>query len=154
MDLRYAEDYNAGDVFDLGTYDVTREEIIKFSREYDPFPFHIDDQAAQETVFGGLISSGWLTALVWLRLMHRTFLCHETTLGSPGHEEMIWPTPVRPGDRLNGRVEIKESRVSRSKPDLGFVRYTATLNNQDGKEVFVTTSTFIVKPRPASGRDK
>jgi acyl dehydratase len=154
MDLRYAEDYNAGDVFDLGTYDVTREEIIKFSREYDPFPFHIDDQAAQETVFGGLISSGWLTALVWLRLMHRAFLCHETTLGSPGHEEMIWPTPVRPGDRLNGRVEIKESRVSRSKPDLGFVRYTATLNNQDGKEVFVTTSTFIVKPRPASGRDK
>ena len=154
VNLRYAEDYNAGDVFDLGTYDVTREEIIKFSREYDPFPFHIDDQAAQETVFGGLISSGWLTALVWLRLMHRAFLCHETTLGSPGHEEMIWPTPVRPGDRLNGRVEIKESRVSRSKPDLGFVRYTATLNNQDGKEVFVTTSTFIVKPRPASGRDK
>lgn len=154
MDLRYAEDYNAGDVFDLGTYDVTREEIIKFSREYDPFPFHIDDQAAQETVFGGLISSGWLTALVWLRLMHRAFLCHETTLGSPGHEEMIWPTPVRPGDRLNGRVEIKESRVSRSKPDLGFVRYIATLNNQDGEEVFVTTSTLIVKPRPASGRDK
>ncbi len=154
MDLRYAEDYNAGDVFDLGTYDVTREEIIKFSREYDPFPFHIDDQAAQETVFGGLISSGWLTALVWLRLMHKAFLSHETTLGSPGHEEMIWPTPVRPGDRLNGRVEIKESRVSRSKPDMGFVRYTATLNNQDGKEVFVTTSTFIVKPRPASGRDK
>ena len=154
MDLRYAEDYNAGDVFDLGTYDVTREEIIKFSREYDPFPFHIDDQAAQETVFGGLISSGWLTALVWLRLMHRAFLCHETTLGSPGHEEMIWPTPVRPGDRLNGRVEIKESRVSRSKPDLGFVRYTATLNNQDGEEVFVTTSTLIVRPRPASGRDK
>jgi acyl dehydratase len=67
---------------------------------------------------------------------------------------MIWPTPVRPGDRLNGRVEIKESRVSRSKPDLGFVRYTATLNNQDGEEVFVTTSTLIVKPRPASGRDK
>ena len=154
MNLRYAEDYNPGDVFDLGTYDVTREEIIKFSREYDPFPFHIDDQAAQETVFGGLISSGWLTALVWLRLMHRAFLCHETTLGSPGHEEMIWPTPVRPGDRLNGRVEIKESRVSRSKPDLGFVRYTATLNNQDGEEVSVTTSTFIVKPRPASGRDK
>lgn len=154
MNLRYAEDYNAGDVFDLGTYDVTREEIIKFSREYDPFPFHIDDQAAQETVFGGLISSGWLTALVWLRLMHRAFLCHETTLGSPGHEEMIWPTPVRPGDRLNGRVEIKESRVSRSKPDLGFVRYIATLNNQDGEEVFVTTSTLIVKPRPASGRDK
>ena len=89
MNFRYAEDYNAGDVFDLGTYDVTREEIIEFSRKYDPFPFHVDDQAAQATVFGGIISSGWLTALVWLRMMHKAFLCHETTLGSPGHEEMI-----------------------------------------------------------------
>ena len=55
MNFRYAEDYNAGDVFDLGTYDVTREEIIEFSQKYDPFPFHVDDQAAQETVFGGII---------------------------------------------------------------------------------------------------
>ena len=86
MNIRYAEDYKAGDVFDLGTYDVTHDEIIEFSRQYDPFPFHIDDQAAQETVFGGIISSGWLTALVWLRLMHKAFLCYETTLGSPGHE--------------------------------------------------------------------
>ena len=153
MNLRFAEVYNAGDIFDLGTYDVTREEIIEFSRKYDPFPFHIDDQAAQETVFGGIISSGWLTALVWLRLMHKAFLCHETTLGSPGHEEMIWPTPVRPGDQLSGQVEIKESRVSKSKPDLGFVRYTSTLSNQAGEEVFVTTSTLIVTPRPAQRRE-
>ena len=154
MNFQYAEDYSPGDVCDLGTYDVTREEIIEFSQKYDPFPFHIDDQAAQETVFRGLISSGWLTALVWLRLMHKAFLCHGTTLGSPGHEEMIWPTPVRPGDRLNGRLEIKESRVSRSKPDLGFVRYTATLRNQNNEDVFVTTSTLIVKSRPARAKDK
>ena len=145
---RYAEDYIVGDVFELGTYDITQEEIIEFSRKYDPFPFHVDEQLAQQTVFAGIISSGWLTALVWLRLMHKGFLCHETTLGSPGHEEMLWPKPVRPGDRLNGQVEIKESRVSKSKPDMGFVRYTATLNNQEGEEVFVTTSTLIVKTRP------
>ena len=154
MSSRYVEDYSAGDIFDLGTYEVSREEIIEFSQKYDPFPFHVDARAAEETVFGGLISSGWLTALVWLRLMHKAFLCYETTLGSPGHEEMVWPTPVRPGDRLKGRVEIKESRVSASKPDLGFVRYTATLTNQEGKEVFVTTSTMIVKPRPAPAGDK
>ena len=154
MNSRYVEDYSAGDIFDLGTYEVSREEIIEFSQKYDPFPFHVDDRAAEETVFGGLISSGWLTALVWLRLMHKAFLCYETTLGSPGHEEMVWPTPVLPGDRLKGRVEIKESRVSASKPDLGFVRYTATLTNQEGKEVFVTTSTMIVKPRPAPAGDK
>jgi acyl dehydratase len=90
-----------------------------------------------------------LTALVWLRMMHESFLCHETTMGSPGHEEMLWPKPVRPGDRLSGQVEIKESRVSVSKPDLGFVRYTSTLKNQNGEDVFITTSTMIVKPRPA-----
>ncbi len=146
--LRYAEDYIVGDVFRLGTYDITREEIVEFSQKYDPFPFHVDEQLAQQTVFESIISSGWLTALVWLRLMHKGFLCHETTLGSPGHEEMLWPTPVRPGDQLNGQVEIKESRVSKSKPDMGFVRYTATLKNQEGEEVFITTSTLIVKPRP------
>jgi acyl dehydratase len=145
---QYAEDYKPGEVFDLGTYDVTRDEIIEFSKKYDPFPFHVDDQAAKNTPFGGLIASGWLTALVWLRLMHKGFLCHATTLGSPGHEEVNWPNPVRPGDRLRGRVEIKESRVSKSKPDLGFVRYTATLSNQEKKDVFITTSTLLVKPRP------
>ena len=154
MNFRYAEDYRSGHVFDLGTYDVTREEIIEFSRKYDPFPFHIDDRAAQETVFKGIISSGWLTALIWLRLMHKAFLCHETTLGSPGHEKMNWPTPVRPGDQLSGQVEIEESRVSVSKPDLGFVRYTSTLKNQKSEDVFVTTSTLIVKPRPAPTEDK
>ena len=148
--VRYAEDYKRGDVFDLGLYAVTRDEIVEFAKRYDPFPFHVNDKAAQATVFGGVIASGWLTALIWLRLMHRTFLCYETTLGSPGHEEMNWPKPVRPGDQLTGRVEVKESRTSRSKPELGFVRYTATLSNQDGEKVFLTTSTLIVKSRSTS----
>ena len=150
MKIRYAEDYQAGDIFELGTYEVNQEEIIEFSLKYDPFPFHIDEKAAQETVFKGIISSGWLTGLIWLRMMHESFLCHETTLRSAGHEEMLWPKPVRPGDRLTGVAEIKESKVSKSKPDLGFVRYTSTLQNQNGEEVFITTSTIIVKPRPSS----
>ena len=150
MKIRYAEDYQAGDIFELGSYEVNQEEIIEFSRKYDPFSFHIDEKAAQETVFKVIISSGWLTGLIWLRMMHESFLCHENTLGSPGHEEMLWPKPVRPGDRLTGVAEIKESKVSKSKPDLGFVRYTSTLQNQNGEEVFITTSTIIVKPRPSS----
>ena len=150
MKIRYAEDYQAGDIFELGSYEVNQEEIIEFSRKYDPFSFHINEKAAQETVFKGIISSGWLTGLIWLRMMHESFLCYETTLGSPGHEEMLWPKPVRPGDRLTGVAEIKESKVSKSKPDLGFVRYTSTLQNQNGEEVFITTSTIIVKPRPSS----
>ena len=140
MKLKFAEDYKVGDSFELGQFEVTREEVVEFAQKYDPFPFHVDDEAAKATVFGGIISSGWLTALVWLRLMHSQFLCYETVLGSPGHEEMVWPTPVRPGDRLSGTVEIKESRVSKSKPELGFVRYTAKLTNQENEAVFITTS--------------
>ena len=148
MKTRYAEDYKAGDVFELGNYELSQKEIIEFSQKYDPFPFHVDEQAAKNTVFNGIISSGWLTGLVWLRMMHDSFLCHETTLGSPGHEKMLWPKPVRPGDHLTGLLEIKESKVSVSKPDLGFVRYTSTLKNQNQEDVFITTSTMIVKPRP------
>ena len=147
MKLKFVEDYKVGDSFELGQFEVTREEVVEFAQKYDPFPFHVDDEAAKATVFGGIISSGWLTALVWLRLMHSQFLCYETVLGSPGHEEMVWPTPVRPGDRLSGTVEIKESRVSKSKPELGFVRYTAKLTNQENEAVFITTSTLMVKSR-------
>ena len=71
MSIRYAEDFEEGDIFDIGHYEVTREEIIKFAKKYDPFPFHVDEEFASKTVFGGIISSGWLTSLVWLRLMHK-----------------------------------------------------------------------------------
>ena len=144
----FAEDFKPGDVYELGKYRLTKKEIVEFAKKYDPFPFHIDDKAAQSTVFGGIISSGWLTALVWLRLMHEKFISYETTLGSPGHEEMLWPTPVRPDDYLSGQVKILATRISKSKPDLGFVRYKAIMCNQDGQEVFITTSTILVKPRP------
>ena len=154
MQLKFAEDYKAGDSFELGQFEVTREEIVEFAQKYDPFPFHVDDEAAKATVFGGIISSGWLTALIWLRLMHSHFLCYETVLGSPGHEEMVWPTPVRPGDRLSGTVEIKESRLSKSRPELGFVRYTAKLINQENDDVFITTSTLMVKSRSALSEPK
>jgi acyl dehydratase len=146
--VRYAEDFKPGDRFELGSHRVTREEIVAFARTYDPFPFHLDDNAAQATMFGGIIASGWMTALIWLRLMHQSFLHYGTTLGSPGHEEMLWPHPVKPGDRLSGHIEIKETRISKSKPDLGFVRYTAKLCNDRGEEVFVTTSTLIIRTRP------
>jgi len=146
--IRYAEEFQAGQSFELGSHTVTREEIVEFARTYDPFPFHLDDNAGQATMFGGIIASGWMTALVWLRLMHQSFLDYGTTLGSPGHEEVLWPTPVKPGDRLSGYLEIRETRISKSKPDIGFVRYTARLRNQGGNDVFVTTSTLIIRTRP------
>ena len=146
-DLYYAEDFKEGDNFDLGSYNVTKDEIIEFAKKYDPFPFHIDEEKAKETIFEGIISSGWLTALIWLRMMHKKFLSYEVTLGSPGHEEMLWPQPVRHGDTLSGSLEIKGVKISKSKPDLGFIRYIASLENQNQQCVFSTTSTLIIKTR-------
>ena len=144
---RFAQDFRVGDEFELSSYSVMRDELVDFARKYDPFPFHLDEQSAKATPFGGIIASGWMTALIWLKLMHESLLDPSTVLGSPGHEEMNWPTPVRPGDTLHGRVEIKESRLSKSKPGIGFVRYTAKLYNQRDECVFVTTSTLIVRAR-------
>jgi len=147
---RFAEDFRVGEKFELGSHSVTRDELVEFARRYDPFPFHLDDKAAEATPFGGIIASGWMTALIWLKLMHESLLDPATVVGSPGHEEMNWPTPVKPGDALHGQVEIKESRLSKSKPGLGFVRYTAKLYNQREECVFVTTSTLIVRARAAA----
>ena len=148
MNARFSEDFKPGEIYDLGKYTVSRNEITDFAKKYDPFPFHIDDDAAAETVFGGIISSGWLTSLIWLRLMHQNFLTYETILGSPGHEEVKWPNPVRPDDELQGNVEISGNCISKSRADIGFVTYRATLLNQNGDTVFNTTDTLIVKPRP------
>ena len=145
MENRYAEDFKKGDIFDLGEHTFSEDEIVDFANKYDPFPFHIDKNAAEKTVFGGIISSGWLTALVWLKMMHNNFLSYDTTMGSPGHEEMIWPKPVRPGDSVSGQLEILETRKSKSKPALGFVRYEAKLVNQENEIVFITKSTLMIK---------
>ena len=144
---RYAEDFSPGQTFDIGKKKVTKREIIDFAKQYDPFPFHIDEEYAAETVFRGLISSGWFTALIWLGMMHESLLTYETILGSPGHDSLIWKNPVRPGDTISGKVEIIDSKVSKSRPELGFVKYKATMLNQKGEEVFFTESTLMLKSR-------
>ena len=80
-------------------------------------------------------------------MMHRSFLSYDAVMGSPGHEEMTWPKPVRPDDKVTGQLEILESRNSKSKPGLGFVRYEAKLFNQDNEIVFLTKSTLMIKSR-------
>jgi len=147
MSLRYAEDYLPGTVFDLGSETISEEEILEFARKYDPQPIHTDKAFATQSPFGGLISSGWLTALILFRMMLRGFICQETSLGSPGHDETRWLKPVRPGDTLHGRVEVGEVRISQSKPGMGFVQNTATLTNQDGEVVLRIRSAAIFKTR-------
>jgi acyl dehydratase len=146
--LRCAEDYQPGMVFELGSYNFTAEEIITFSRIWDPQPFHIDEAAARKTMFKGLIASGWHTALVMMRMMHQGgFLSLETSVGSPGHDEVRWLAPVRPGEPIAGRVTVTGVRLSASRPNLGFVAHDATFTSSDGTSVYLLKSTAIILTR-------
>jgi acyl dehydratase len=148
---RYAEDYQVGEVVELGDYTLTKEEIVSFAQVWDPQPFHIDEQAAAATMFGGLIASGWHVALIMMRLMLRSeFIAAETSLGSPGADGLRWLLPVRPGDCLSGTVEVTGVRISRSKPGIGFVTTMARLRNQSNEEVYWLNSTAIVRSRAAA----
>ena len=147
MNLRYAEDYIPGEIIDLGSLQISEAEILEFAQKYDPQPIHTDKEFARRSQFGGLISSGWLTSLLLFRLMLSGFICRETSLGSPGQDETRFFKPVRPGDTLHGRVEVGEVRISKSKPDMGFVQNTATMTNQDGDLVLRIRSTAIFKTR-------
>jgi acyl dehydratase len=137
IDQRYLEDYVPGAVHEFGSIVVEEEEIISFSRRYDPQPFHMDPKAGEKSVYGGLIASGWLSAALMMRLFVDHYISHVASLGSPGVDELRWLEPVRPGDTLSIRITVTETRRSRSKPDRGILRsYCETLNQH--KKVVMT----------------
>ncbi|MDN5859831.1 MAG: acyl dehydratase, partial [Pseudonocardia sp.] len=90
----FFEDLTAGRVFDLGTVTIDRDEMIAFARRFDPQPFHIDEQAGQESIFGRLAASGWYTSSLWMRAYVDHVLARAASLGSPGGDEVAWPAPV------------------------------------------------------------
>jgi acyl dehydratase len=118
---RTFDDYDVGEVFEVGHLDVTEAEIIEFGRRYDPQPFHVDPDAAASSIFGGLVASGWHTGAMAMRLFVDHVLS-EHALGSPGVDELRFVAPVRPGARLALRVTVVELLPSRSKPDRGLIR--------------------------------
>ncbi len=126
------EDFEPGRVFELGTREVTEGEIVAFAREWDPQPFHVDPEAAQESIFGGLIASGWHTGAMWMRLYVDSLLVGAASMGSPGIEELRWLAPVRPGDTLEGRLTVLEATPSERRPDRGTIRIRGEMINQDG----------------------
>lgn len=152
--LRYWEDYEVGKTYPLAGRTVSEAEILDFARQFDPQPFHIDPVAAKQSMFGGLIASGWHTCALMMRLMTDHYLNPETSLGSPGVDEVRWPKPVRPGDTLTGEMRVLDKRESRSKPWLGLVVNEASLRNQHGEVVLTLRATQLVrraKPSSAGG---
>jgi acyl dehydratase len=146
---RYWEDFVAGEELALGaTPPVTEEAIIGFARQYDPQYFHTDPLRAKESIFGGLVASGWHTASMVMRLWVDAVVNHTVSMGSPGVEDLHWPAPVRPGDTLTSQAVVLETRPSKSRPQMGLVRWRAETSNQRDELVFTMTGTSFIGRRP------
>jgi len=148
--MRYFEDFQVGQVHELGTYEVTREELLAFARQYDPQPFHLDEEAGRRSIYGSIIASGWQTAAICHRLLVRAVLEDSASMGSPGLDELRWLRPVRPGDTLSARIEVLEVTPSRSKPDRGVLRFRVEVDNQDGELAMSMVGASFIGCRPAS----
>lgn len=126
------EDLEVGSVRELGSVTPTREQILDFARQFDPQPFHLDDEAARASVFGSLCASGWHTCAMAMRLMVDNFLRDSTSLGSPGLDSLKWLKPVFPGDTLTLRHTVLDRRGMGKRPDVGLVRTLWEMHNQNG----------------------
>jgi len=148
---RYFEDYLPGSVHEFGSIAVEETEVIDFARRFHPQLFHTDPEAAKESVFGGLIASGWHTASLAMRLLVDHYVSHVASLGSPGVDELRWLKPVRPGDVLSIRVTVLDTHRSRSKPDQGFVHGLTEVLNQHGEVVMIMKSGGFMRCRETDG---
>src|SRR5205809_1014244 len=146
MSERYFEDLKAGDRFKSETYAVSEEQLISFAREFDPQPFHLDATVARETMFKGLIASGWHTAAITMRLFVQTLNFAEGAIGL-GVDKLRWPNAVRPGDVLTVETDILKLRPSRSKPGYGIIRLRYVTTNQDGEIVQTMLASAMVSRR-------
>ena len=143
----YLEDLSVGQRFTSGSWAVDEAQIKAFAGEFDPQPFHLDEETAKETVFGGLAASGWHTAAVTMRLLvDGGAPIAGGIIGAGG--EIAWPRPTRPGDVLSVRTEVIEITPSRSRPDRGMVTVRSETVNQRGETVQTLTARLVVPRRP------
>lgn len=145
----YWEDFRPGEQEEIGTHTFTEEEIVAFARSFDPQPFHTDRNAAKNSLFGGLVASGWHTCAVGMRLMVDNYVGRSASLGSPGLENIRWLVPVRPGDTITYRRLLLESRPSRSRPEAGLVRTRWEAVNQHGETVMTMEGWGLFRRRCA-----
>lgn len=142
MTLSY-EDMHVGTTTEIGQHTFTRDEIVAFAIQFDPQPFHLDDEAAARSPFGGLIASGWHTCSAMMGLLVRNGLKDSTSMGSPGVDDIRWLKPVRVGDTIRLMTSILDKRISASRPDRGIVSTRWEGINQHGETVITVQSKVI-----------
>lgn len=149
--MKYFEDIEIGDSAEYGPLDVTAEDIKRFAAEYDPQPFHLDEEAGKATHFGGLAASGWHTAAMTMKLLIAGDGGeHVASLGSPGFDDLRWRKPVRPGDRLRVTSECIDKKPSESRPDMGVVRFQVHTINQNDEVVMSVITIAMIACREAA----
>jgi len=147
----YWEDFKVGDTAPIGERTVDKDEVIAFARAYDPQPFHIDEAAAGQSMFKGLIASGWHTVAMTMRMMCDSYLNRSASLGSPGVDNVRWLKPVRPGDTLKGRRVVLETRASQSRPEMGVVKMRWEVSNQHDELVMTMEGYGMFQRRTPGG---
>ncbi|MGA7429667.1 MAG: MaoC family dehydratase [Xanthobacteraceae bacterium] len=150
MTEHYLEDFAAGQVFNTGRVRVDKEQIFAFAKQFDPQPFHLDEEAARHSPFQGLAASGWHTAALTMRLMVGGEFKPAGGILGVGFDELSWPRAVRPDDELHAKSEVLEVRPSKSRPDRGLIRVRTTTFNQKDEPVMVFTGNLLVPRRPAA----
>jgi acyl dehydratase len=145
---RYLEDFAVAQTFCSGRLRVDAEHIKTFAAEFDPQPFHLDEESARGTIFRGLAASGWHTAALTMRLLVESELRPAGGIVGAGFDELRWPRPVRPGDELHLESEILEVRPSKSRPDQGLIKVRTTTFNQNNEPVQVSIGNLVVPRRP------
>ena len=148
--MRFFEDLEVGQRREVGSFTFTADLIKKFAAQFDPQPFHLDEEAAKNSVFRGLAASGWHTAALTMRLMAEGEFKPAGGIIGVGFDELSWSRPVRPGDELYAKSEILEVRPSKSRSDRGLIRVRTTTYNQNDEAVQSFVGNLIVPRRPAA----
>ena len=151
MTERYLEDYAVGQTFGSGRLRVDADQIKSFAADFDPQPFHLDEQTASRTIFRGLAASGWHTAALTMRLLVDGELKPAGGIVGAGFDEFRWPRPVRPGDELRLESQVLEVRPSKSRPEQGLIKVRTTTLNQTDEPVQILVANLVVPRRTTSG---
>ena len=147
MAQRYFEDIALDETHELGTWTITESDITSFAEQYDPQPFHVDESAARESMYGGLIASGWQTVALTMRTMVDGFLQDVAGTGARGVDDLRWSKPVRPEDTISTQLTILEKHSSDGNPAIGDVRAKTTGTNADGDVVVSWINNFLIERR-------
>ena len=148
-ELLHFDDFELGQVIDLGSYAVTAQEIREFASEFDPQRFHLDEEAAEASLLGGLAASGWHVCAMFMRLLADGWMNKTVSMGSNGVPEVKWLKPVYAGETLSGSVTILTKRVSSKRPEMGIFQCLFELINESGEKKTEMTAVVFMRVKAA-----